>query len=54
MKEIWKTIEEFDGLRVAARAMTGNLNASGCDIGRVANGKSKSAYGRQWFCKKVI
>lgn len=42
-------IENFDGVRVAARAMTGNPNHSGGDIVNVINGKRKTAYGRQWF-----
>lgn len=44
-------IEEFDGIRVAGRAMTGDPNNSGSIIGQVIRGKRKSAYGRQWFYK---
>ena len=47
-------IEEFDGLRVAARAITGNPNASGSTIGDVIKGKRKTAYGRQWFLREVV
>ena len=47
-------IEEFDGLRIAARAMSGNPNDSGSVIGQVAMGKRKSAYGRKWFYKEVV
>lgn len=47
-------IEEFDGLRFAARIITGNSNASGSTIGDVIKGKRKTAYGRQWFLKEVI
>lgn len=47
-------IEEFSGLRVAARAMSGNPNDSGSVIGQVAMGKRSSAYGRRWFYKEVV
>lgn len=42
-------IEHFSGVRVAARALTGNKKASGSEIGNVLNGKRKTAYGRKWF-----
>lgn len=45
-------IEEFDGLRVAARAMTGKSDATGSSITQVINGKRKTAYGRKWFYKE--
>ena len=44
-------IEEFDGVRVAARAMSGDPDNSGSDIAQVARKERKSAYGRQWFYK---
>lgn len=47
-------VEEFDGMRVAARKITGNPNVSGSTIGDVIKGKRKTAYGRQWFLKEVI
>ena len=47
-------IEEFNGFRVAARAITGNPNASGSTIGDVIKGRRKTAYGRQWFLKEVV
>lgn len=42
-------IEKFDGLRVAARAMTGNPKANGSVISQVIKGERPSAYGRKWF-----
>lgn len=45
-------IEEFDGLRVAGRAMTGDPKSSGSCILQVINGEKPSAYGRQWFYKE--
>ena len=45
-------IEEFEGVRIAARAMTGRENASGGEIGAVINGRRKTAYGRRWFLKE--
>lgn len=47
------SVEEFDGLRVAARAMTGNPNDSGSSIKYSIN-KGRVVYGRQWFYKEVI
>ena len=44
-------IEEFDGVRIAARAMTGNQRASGSDIKCVIDGRRKTAFGRKWFYK---
>lgn len=46
-------IEEFEGLRVAARIMTGNPNNSGSSIRQAINGDRKTAYGRKWFYKEV-
>ena len=46
-------IEEFEGLRVAGRAMTGNLNDSGSAIRDVIIGKGKTAYGRKWFYREI-
>lgn len=43
-------VEEFDGLRVAARAMTGNLNSSGSSIRRSME-TGKPIYDRLWFYK---
>lgn len=48
------SIEEFEGMRVAARAITGNPNASGSIIGEAIKGKRKTAYGRKWFLKEVV
>ena len=42
-------METFAGLRVAGRAMTGNVNNSGSVIGQAIRGKRKTAYGREWF-----
>lgn len=42
-------IENFAGVRVAARAMTGEPNAGGTNITRAINGVQKTAYGRKWF-----
>lgn len=47
-------IEEFGGLRIAGRAMTGDLNNSGSSIGQAIRGERKTAYGRQWFYKEDI
>lgn len=47
-------VEEFGGLRIAGRAMTGNPNDSGSSIKSVINGRGKTAYGRKWFYKDVI
>lgn len=47
-------IEEFDGLRIAGRKMSGNPKESGSTISRVINGKAKTAYGRKWFYKEVV
>ena len=47
-------IEEFGGLRVAGRAMTGDLNNSGSSIKQAINGERKTAYGRRWFYKEVV
>lgn len=44
-------IEEFEGVRVAARSLTGDPNAASSIISSVLNGKYKTAYGRQWFRK---
>lgn len=44
-------IEEFDGVRVAARKITGDLNAPSTLISNALNGKCKTAYGRRWFRK---
>lgn len=44
-------IEEFAGLRVAARAMTGNPKSTGSCIAQVIKEERKSAYGRKWFYK---
>ena len=46
--------EDFDGVRSAARLLTGNINSSGSDIANVIAGKRKIAYGRQWFYKETI
>jgi len=40
--------EDFEGLRVAGRAMTGNQSDSGSQI-RYAITHHSAAYGRQWF-----
>lgn len=45
-------IEEFDGVRVAERIMSGNPNKSTSMISAVINGKRKTAYGRKWFKKQ--
>lgn len=47
-------IEEFGGMRVAARTITGNPNASGSTIGDVIKGRRKTAYGRKWFLKEAV
>lgn len=47
-------IEEFGGLRIAGRAMTGDPNNSGSSIREAINGDRKTAYGRRWFYKEVI
>ena len=44
-------IEEFPGVRAAARAMTGLSNSCGSEIVNVINGKRKTAFGRRWFYK---
>ena len=46
-------VEYFDGIRVAARTMTGNQKSVGAEIGRVIK-NGKTAYGRRWFYKEVI
>lgn len=47
-------IEHFEGIRVAARALTGREDAAGTEIGNVIKGKRKTAYGRQWFYEEVV
>lgn len=46
-------VEEFAGLRIAARAMTGNLTNAGSSI-KYSIEKGKSVYGRKWFYKNVV
>lgn len=46
-------VEEFSGVRVAARAMTKNENAVGTSICRAIKGEQKTAYGRKWFYKEI-
>lgn len=47
-------IEEFDGLRVAARKITGKTNASTSSIQYALKNENKTAYGRKWFYKEVV
>lgn len=47
-------IQEFDGIRAAGRAMTGNPNSSGSAIGTAIRNKNRTAYGRHWFYKEVV
>lgn len=46
-------IEDFSGLRVAARAMTGNPNAPHSNINYALKNHT-IVYGRKWFYKEIV